>query len=105
MRCRFSFKQARTRKVSGMASLQKFVASGAQAACSSGVPWNGLKGGGPGNFWSLAAKAATPRICIKTMDAQILAYIVSGPIFVHGFTSTAAVPSRSKEGLRYAWFL
>ncbi len=84
---------------------RNLVASGAQAACSSGVPWNGFKGCGPGSFLSSAAKAAAPRICIKTMDAQILAYIVSGPIFMHGFTSTAAVPSRSTEEAGYAWSL
>src|SRR5262245_55699541 len=90
MRCRFSFKQARTRNVSGTASLQRVVASGAQAACSSGVPWKGFKDCGPGSFLSSAAKAVAPRICNKTMNAQVLAYevlayIVSGPIFVHGF--------------------
>jgi hypothetical protein len=78
---------------------------GCAGASSSGVPLKGFKGCGPGRFFSSAANAAAPKTCIKTIAAQILAYIVSGSIFVHGFTSTAAVPSRSKEESVYAWSL
>lgn len=78
-----------------MASRQNFVESGAQAACSSGVPWKGSKGAPGGWLLSLAANAVPQQIWNRTSAAQVLTYIVLSLKLVHGFMIAAAASRRS----------
>lgn len=85
--------------MSGIASPQNLLASGAQAACSSGVPWK-LKSPPVGGFagcFSSTAGAVPPEVSIRTRAVQILAFIVLCLNFVHALLTTTARSPRSKE--------
>ena len=79
-----------------MASRQNRVESGAQAACSSGVPWNGLNVLVGGSV--LAASAAPQQIWVRTSAAQIFVCIVLSLKLVHGLTNNRDGVSTFHEG-------
>ena len=72
---------------------QNLVESGADAACSSGVPVR-KPPCYAGRRFSPTANVAVAKICIMTKSAHILRYIVRCPGFVHCSVTTAAAIRR-----------
>jgi hypothetical protein len=84
-RCRCDWRQANTAKVSGILSLQNFVASGVHAACSSVVPvlWAVL--------FFVAADAMTADIVRSKRAVPIRAYmfiLIDVALFRQGLLGT-----------------